>query len=375
MLVGVNFQGKLGLQQRVLPVYRRAFLERLADACTGGLSVFAGSALPVERIAPVEQLAHAQLVKAHNRYIMDPRSPLFTCWQSGLLRWLSAWQPDVLVVEANPRYPVTRFAIHWMHQRGRPVIGWGLGAPPLQGWMAWLRRWERLSLLRSLDGVIAYSQRGAAQYRRLGLPADRVFVASNAADPAPVTPPPSRPDRYLDRPVILFVGRLQARKRLDLLIHACARLPTRLQPRLVIVGDGPARTGFEALARRTYPLAEFVGERHGAQLEPFYQAADLFVLPGTGGLAVQQAMARALPVIVAQGDGTQDDLVRPGNGWQIPPDDQDALTVTILTALSNITRLRRMGAESFHIVAEEVNVETMVGVFVEAMKRVCVGNK
>ena len=50
------------------------------------------------------------------------------------------------------------------------------------------------------------------------------------------------------------------------------------------------------------------------------------MLPGTGGLAVQQAMAHGLPVIVAQGDGTQDDLVRPENGWQIPPDDLAALT-------------------------------------------------
>ena len=42
-----------------------------------------------------------------------------------------------------------------------------------------------------------------------------------------------------------------------------------------------------------------------------FAGADLFVLPGTGGLAVQEAMSYALPVIVAKGDGTQEDLVRP----------------------------------------------------------------
>jgi len=30
-------------------------------------------------------------------------------------------------------------------------------------------------------------------------------------------------------------------------------------------------------------------------------------------------MAYGLPVIVAEGDGTQSDLVRPENGWRIPP--------------------------------------------------------
>ena len=367
----LNFPGKLALQQRVLPAYRAAFMDSLAGACQCGLSVFAGKPLAVEGIAAVETLDRANLVPARNRYIKDPSSALFICWQDGLLRWLSDWQPDALVVEANPRYPATRLAVRWMHRRERPVVGWGLGASPLSGRLAWLRRWERLSLLRSLDAVISYSRTGAEQYRLMGLPPERVFVASNAADPAPKHPPPVRFISFLENRMVLFVGRLQARKRLDLLLHACARLPSGLQPRLVIVGDGPARGELEALAQQVYPRAEFVGTRHGTELEPYYQAADLFVLPGTGGLAVQQAMARALPVIVAQGDGTQDDLVRPLNGWQVPPDDLEALTLTLLSALSDPARLRQMGAESFRIVNEEVNVEAMVKVFVQVVSQVC----
>jgi glycosyltransferase involved in cell wall biosynthesis len=371
MLVGVSYPGKLGLQQRVLPSYRAAFLEALAGACQGGLSVFAGSPLVVEGITPVEKLEQAQLVQARNRYFMDPSSPFFICWQSGYLRWLSECQPDALVVEANPRYLSTRLAVRWMRQKGRLVVGWGLGAPPLSGRLARLRRWERLSLLRSLDAVIAYSRRGAEQYRQLGMPAERVFVASNAADLAPVVPPPLRPEHFVGRPIILFVGRLQRRKRIDLLLQACARLPGALQPRLVIVGDGPARIEFEALAQQVYPQAEFIGAQHGDDLDFHFQASDLFVLPGTGGLAVQQAMARGLPVIVAQGDGTQDDLVRPANGWQVPPDDLEALTLTLLTALSDPIRLRQMGEISYRIVAEEVNVEAMVGVFVDVLNQLC----
>ena len=96
------------------------------------------------------------------------------------------------------------------------------------------------------------------------------------------------------------------------------------KPRLVIVGDGPERAKLESLAKEVYPSAEFVGTKHGAELTPYFAEADLFVLPGTGGLAVQEAMAHGLPVIVAKGDGTQDDLVRAGNGWQIPPEDYSA---------------------------------------------------
>ena len=90
-------------------------------------------------------------------------------------------------------------------------------------------------------------------------------------------------------------------------------------------------------------------------------------MPGTGGLAIQQAMAHALPVIVAHGDGTQDDLVRSENGWQISPDDQKALQMHLRQALSDPAQLRRMGEASYRIVAKEINVETMVGVFISAL--------
>ncbi len=121
------------------------------------------------------------------------------------------------------------------------------------------------------------------------------------------------------------------------------------------------------MAKQIYPSAEFIGAKHGVELKPYFTEADLFVLPGTGGLAVQEAMSYGLPVIVAKGDGTQDDLVRAGNGWQIPPDDFNALVTTLKNALSDLTRLRKMGAESYRIVTEEININKMVEVFVSAL--------
>ncbi len=93
-------------------------------------------------------------------------------------------------------------------------------------------------------------------------------------------------------------------------------------------------------------------------------------MPGTGGLAVQQAMAYALPVIVAEGDGTQDDLVRPANGWQVTPGEVTALTAALQDALKDAARLRRMGLEFFRIVDEEINLEQMAAVFVRALQSV-----
>jgi glycosyltransferase involved in cell wall biosynthesis len=365
-----RFHGKLGLQQRVLPAYRAGFLDALAEHCEGGLSVFAGEPLPGEGIEPATRLGVAQLTLAKNRSLLKPGSPWFVCWQDGFIPWLEASEPDVLIVEANPRYPETRKAIDWIHKRGRSVIGWGLGAPAIVGPLARLREKQRADFLRALDALVAYSQQGAQQYRQVGIPEGRVYVASNAVAPAPSNPPALRQPHFDAQPSILFVGRLQRRKRLDLLLQACSSLPARLQPRLVIVGDGPAMAELRQLASKVYPQAEFAGARHGAELEPYFEKADLFVLPGTGGLAIQQAMAHGLPVVVARGDGTQEDLVRVDNGWLVPPDDQQALVDVLQQAFSHPSQLLQMGSASFRIVAEEINIEKMVGVFIEVVNSV-----
>lgn len=365
-----SYPGRLALQQRVLPAYRAPFFDLLALDCDGGLSVFAGQPLPQEGIAAAGELRTARLFNARNIHLSHPGSPLYQCWQPGLIDWLETCQPDALIVEANPRYRSTPEAVRWMHARSRPVAGWGLGAPPVTGPLAGWRQRSRLRLLRSLDGLIAYSQRGAEEYRRLGFPEDRIFVAPNAAARRPASPPPARPAAFEGPPRVLFVGRLQARKRVDLLLRACAALPPRIQPRLVIVGDGPSRPGLEALAGQVYPSAEFTGDRRREELAALFAAADLLVLPGTGGLAVQQAMAAGLPVIVAEGDGTQDDWLGTGNGWRVAPGDQRALTDALQEALSDLVRLRRMGDVSYRIVSEEINLEGMVSVFVRALNAV-----
>ena len=372
----IRYAGKLALQQRVLPIYRAPFFELLASTCKGGMSLFTGLPRPNEGVTTAQELQITNFKLGQNIHLFS--GSLYLCYQRGLIDWLKDWNPDALVMEANPRYLSTSSAIRWMHQRGRPVIGWGLGAPPLNplhfqrkwgeskgGVLAGFRQTRRLSFLNQFDALIAYSQRGAEEYAALGFSTERIFVAHNSVSPPLSSSLPERSSTFSRKPYILFVGRLQARKRIDHLLRACAEMAS--EPRLVIIGDGPERNALESLAKDIYPNAEFIGAKHGAELTPYFTEADLFALPGTGGLAVQEAMSYGLPVIVAQGDGTQDDLVRKENGWQIPPDDLKALVFTMRDALSDVARLRKMGEESYRIVVEEINIEKMVEAFIKAL--------
>ena len=360
---------KIGLQQRVLPNYRVPFFDALAEACPAGLSVFAGCPRSIEALDTGAEPSVARHYPARNLHILNGMA--YTCWQINIQKWLAEWQPQVLIMEANPRYPLSHTAIKWMRRTGGRLIGWGLGSPAPQGKFATLRLNRRKRFISQFDALITYSQTGAQEYAGLGFSEQRIFTAPNAVAPKPTQPAPQRPKGYArGGPVVLFVGRLQARKRVDVLIRACAALPQDQQPVLWIVGDGPLRRELEALAVEIYPKAKFFGAQHGSELEQLFQGTDLFVLPGTGGLAVQQAMAHALPVIVGVADGTQSDLVREQNGWMLAEGSTQELSEKIAAALGDLPRLRAMGMASYEIVSRDVNLENMVAVFVEAVTRV-----
>ncbi len=363
---------RLGVQQRVYAAYRQPFFEALAAECWHGMSLFAGTARPGEQIPQSDALENGSFYPAKNHHLFS--GGMYLCWQSGLLGWAKSFDPQVLIVEANPRYLNLRQVINLVHDRGGRVIGWGLGSPEVLGLNGVMIRRLRQRLYTCLDAIITYSQQGASEYHAAGIPADRIFIAPNAAVDRQDFPLPDRPDAYYqDRPTILFVGRLQERKRVDLLIKACSRLNALAAPRLWIVGDGPERQMLESLAMTCEAEVTFFGSKFGEELADLYQQADLFVLPGTGGLALQQAMSHGLPVMAAEADGTQLELVREGNGWLLPPGDVDALNDILQSALENLPALRLRGAESYRIVNEEINISGMVSAFSNAVAAVKAG--
>jgi glycosyltransferase involved in cell wall biosynthesis len=357
-----TFSGRLALQQRVLPAYRAPFFDLLAMRCQEGMSVFTGLPEPGEEVFPTDRLRNAEYVRGINRHYF--KGPAYICWQTGLIEWLSNVDPDLLIVEANPRYLSNQGAIRWMRSRDRPVLGWGLGAPGRTTRSVGIGKWIGPRYLKQFDGILAYSSPGAASFREAGVPTEAVYVAINSVS-GPPGPLPKREPVQGRKLRVLFVGRLQRRKRVDSLLTACSRIAESLE--LWIVGDGPAKGEFENLASRVYPSAKFFGSLHGERLDERFDRADLFVLPGTGGLALQQAMAHGLPCIAAEGDGTQLDLVGAENGWLVEPGDLAALEEALSAAVAQPERLQEMGEISWRIVKERANIEIMCSTFVRAM--------
>ncbi len=354
---------RVGIQQRVLPYYRGDFFDLLSDHPGYSFSVFAGEGLPSENLGKNAILKKTGYFHANNWHLGEGFS--YSCIQWNILQWLKKWDPQVLIIEANPRYLHLTYVVRWMHQRNRPVIGWGLGSPP--GTSARNQK-IKSRWLSQLDGLLTYSRQGRQEYAALGFPEDAIFVAANAVSFRPKEPYHPRPAPTADeKPIVLYVGRLQVRKKADALIEACAALPERLQPELVIIGQGPDNSYLQEQAAKIYPTARFLGALYGDELAAWFKKAHLFVLPGTGGLAIQQAMSHGLPIIAAQADGTQRDLIRSENGWLLADDKPETLLQTLQDALQDLPRLNRMGQQSYQIVQNEVNLEAMSEQFYQAL--------
>ena len=376
-----TFDGSIGIQQRVLPHYRVPFFDRLSAAYTGELQVFAGDPPAREGIVTSARLEVAQSVHADNLHI--GRGPFYLCWQRNLGSWLRAFDPDVLVAAADPRLPATYSAIRRMHRRGRPVIGWGLGTLGATGGLRSLSPVAQIRsrFYRSFEAMIAYSVKGAEDYVEAGVDPERVFVAPNSvstavADAALARYPSGSPEiekwraeHDLTRPTVVFVGRMIPQKRLDVLIRACAALGDLCD--LVMVGDGSERASLEAQATVDFPRAKFLGHLGGDSLSLALIGSDLFVQPGSGGLAAYEAMAYGKPLIVSTvgGDGTERELVQEGrNGRLVSPGDPSLLASAIREQLIDPVSLENAGKASRKIASEEWGLETMVGSFLEATR-------
>lgn len=156
-------------------------------------------------------------------------------------------------------------------------------------------------------------------------------------------------------PVVLFTGKLIAKKRSLDLIRAFAEAQARTPCSLALVGDGELRRDLEAYAEaHRIPRVHFLGFRNQSEIGKLYALADLFVLPSSSepwGLAVNEAMCFGLPVIVSDRVGSGADLVKPGvNGYVYPSGHVAALSSSIEQALACGKKLQAMGRESREII-------------------------
>lgn len=189
-------------------------------------------------------------------------------------------------------------------------------------------------LLKRADCVVAQSTDTANNARRYYRPERNIEIIPLGIVPSAVQPVP-RAQLGLgeDRFVMVTVGRLVARKNLEDLIHVLAQRAER-QDLLVVIGDGPKRAEWQALAKslRLENQVRFEGRVDEERKQQLLAASDAFVSTSAHegfGLVFLEAMDRGLPV-VAYDHGGQGDFLSDGvTGGLVPLRDRNAFAAAI----------------------------------------------
>ena len=160
---------------------------------------------------------------------------------------------------------------------------------------------------------------------------------------------PTTPDSDIVRtdgtPLLLWVGRLQPWKGVDVALRALREIP---QAYLMIVGDGETRADLERLAQEL-GLAErvrFLGALPRERLPSIYAAADLLLATSfaseTFGIGLVEAQACGLPVVASRFGGFPEVIDEGRTGLLVPPRDPAALAAAVRSLIDDPERRRAM---------------------------------
>lgn len=170
------------------------------------------------------------------------------------------------------------------------------------------------------------------------------------------------------RRILLFVGAVLAEKRVEVIVDALDVLK-RHDVVLVVIGDGEHLPVLRKYCEGrddvvfTGAIVEGVG--------PYFDAAEVYLLPGTGGLGINEAMAHSLPIISGFADGSADDLVVDGeNGYRLREGTPAELADRMRRVLDDPLGAERMGKVSREWITGKFAFRAFIDRIVKALSAV-----
>jgi phosphatidylinositol alpha-mannosyltransferase len=205
-----------------------------------------------------------------------------------------------------------------------------------------------------LDHLIAVSEPARSLASRY-FPGDYEIIP-NGVDMSRFTPVVKRPARFPagEGPVVLFVGRNEPRKGIDVLLEAFGEVARNVPGSvLVVVGSGfdeeKVKRGLAPEARNRVTVVGFVSND---ELPSYYASADVFCAPARGGesfgLVLIEALASGTPVVAADIPGYSGVLEQTGGGLLFKTGDAAGLARALSALLGDEARrseLARVGLE------------------------------
>ena len=244
-------------------------------------------------------------------------------------------KPDAVLVSGWHSITLVR-AILACRRRGIPLLYRGDTHLADRGWSPLWRARTRW-LLRSFDRYLSVGRRAREYLGSFGVPDTLIhdsphavhneFFAESARPfqaPAKRAQARSELDVSENAFVILFVGKVETKKRPGDLLRALHQLALSEKPAvLLVVGSGPLEQECRELAAELNLDVRWCGFMNQSELGRAYGMSDCLVLPSgwgeTWGLVVNESMACGLPCVVSDRVGCAPDLVESGHTGEVFP--------------------------------------------------------
>lgn len=294
--------------------------------------------------------SHPAVSRQHYYRLIERQVGRFTIrYQRGLLETIRTIRPSVVISTSHPGTISEWGLINLKRQLGFKLIAWQCGYEYNPGV---LKKTVLGFFIPRFDHHLAYHTNAKQYALSHGARPAQVTVMHNTINEGSIVRLPKGDARGMleatfvqikGKKVVLYVGAVLEEKRLDVVVEALDII-NRPDTIFVVVGDGPyLETLKDRYATRNDAL--FAG-RVVEGVGIYFDAADVFVLPGTGGLAINEAMAHALPVISGYADGSADDLVLHGKtGYLLRKGSAEELAERLNAILGDGIKAAEMGLE------------------------------
>ncbi|MEM2373500.1 MAG: glycosyltransferase family 4 protein, partial [Thermoproteota archaeon] len=268
---------------------------------------------------------------------------------------------------------------HYAHKWKIPYILQAHGSIPRIG------SWKKLKiiydiffgyrLLRDASKVIALSRFEAEQYRRMGVPKDKVVIIPNGIDLSEYSNLPPKgffKNKYNipeEKKIILYLGRIHRIKGIDFLIKAYAYLTEEIGYKdaiLIIAGPDDGYLNEAKTLTKTLNIEDsvmFTGPLYGRDKLEAYVDAEFYVLPSryeTFPMTVLETYACAKPVIASNLGGLKDLVLNGETGLLFETGNFRQLAENMFYLLNNEEKTLEIGLNGRAFVEKNFSIERVV---------------